>query len=235
MTDLAALDARTLDLSALASLEGRIAVIVAGDGKLDAAGRRVNRLARGAVERAAASADFARLDAGGVMSLPFAAGLAAEAVDLVKLDKRADVVTARRAGAAVAQRAGGAAVHLLAGTRRDVGALSLGLLLRGYAFTARKTGTQTGPGAITLHVADPEAAAPLIASARALAEGVCFTRDLVNEPSNVLTTSEFALRLEDLRELGIEVEVLEEDELEDWACARCWPWGRGRKARRRSS
>ena len=41
-----------------------------------------------------------------------------------------------------------------------------------------------------------------------------WTRDLVNEPANVLTTTEFADRLEELTELGVKVEVLEEAELE---------------------
>ena len=41
-----------------------------------------------------------------------------------------------------------------------------------------------------------------------------FARDLVSEPANVLTTSEFAERLTGLRELGVEVEVLDEPELE---------------------
>jgi len=43
---------------------------------------------------------------------------------------------------------------------------------------------------------------------------VCFTRDLVSEPANVLTTSEFASRLSALSDLGVEVEVLDEAELE---------------------
>ena len=43
-----------------------------------------------------------------------------------------------------------------------------------------------------------------------IADGVFFTRDLVNEPSNILTTTEFASRLEGLKDLGVEVEVLEE-------------------------
>jgi leucyl aminopeptidase len=43
---------------------------------------------------------------------------------------------------------------------------------------------------------------------------VFFTRDLVNEPSNVLTTTDFAKRLEDLIDHGVEVEVLEEVDLE---------------------
>ena len=47
-----------------------------------------------------------------------------------------------------------------------------------------------------------------------MAEGVFFTRDLVNEPSNVLTTTEFANRLKDMEKIGLKVEVLEEKELE---------------------
>ena len=39
------------------------------------------------------------------------------------------------------------------------------------------------------------------------------TRDLTNEPANVLTTTEFAERLTGLKELGVEVEVLDEPEL----------------------
>ncbi|MCP4824254.1 MAG: leucyl aminopeptidase, partial [Shimia sp.] len=55
------------------------------------------------------------------------------------------------------------------------------------------------------------AAAPLLA----VAEGVFFTRDLVNEPANVLTTTEFADRLLALKSYGVDVEVLEEDKLEE--------------------
>jgi leucyl aminopeptidase len=48
----------------------------------------------------------------------------------------------------------------------------------------------------------------------AVAEGVFLTRDLVNAPANVLTTTSFAERLEGLRDLGLEVEVLDEPALE---------------------
>ncbi|MCL4144736.1 UNVERIFIED_CONTAM: hypothetical protein GTU68_053477 [Idotea baltica] len=48
----------------------------------------------------------------------------------------------------------------------------------------------------------------------AVAEGVVFTRDLTNEPANVLTTTDFANRLKDMEDIGLRVEVLEEDELE---------------------
>jgi leucyl aminopeptidase len=42
---------------------------------------------------------------------------------------------------------------------------------------------------------------------------VFFTRDLVNEPANILTTDDFAARLAAMQELGLEVEILEEDQL----------------------
>ena len=45
----------------------------------------------------------------------------------------------------------------------------------------------------------------------AVAEGVFFTRDLVNEPANILTTHDFAARLAAMQELGLDVEILEED------------------------
>ncbi len=62
-------------------------------------------------------------------------------------------------------------------------------------------------------VADPEAVARKARDGAAVAEGVFFTRDLVNEPANVLTTSDFAARLLAMGELGLEVEVLDEDRL----------------------
>ncbi|GBQ88322.1 leucyl/cytosol aminopeptidase [Gluconacetobacter johannae DSM 13595] len=43
----------------------------------------------------------------------------------------------------------------------------------------------------------------------AVTRGVCLTRDLVSEPANALRPPEFAQRIEALRELGVEVEVLD--------------------------
>ncbi|NHF74283.1 leucyl aminopeptidase [Paracoccus xiamenensis] len=66
---------------------------------------------------------------------------------------------------------------------------------------------------VTFMAAKPEELARAAADQAAVAEGVFFTRDLVNEPANVLTTSDFADRLKAMEALGLEVEVLEEDEL----------------------
>ncbi|MCZ0960098.1 leucyl aminopeptidase [Paracoccus benzoatiresistens] len=66
---------------------------------------------------------------------------------------------------------------------------------------------------VTFMVKDPEALARTAQDAAAVAEGVFFTRDLVNEPANVLTTTDFADRLKAMEEIGLTVEVLEEDQL----------------------
>lgn len=67
---------------------------------------------------------------------------------------------------------------------------------------------------VTFMSANPEALAKAAADQAAVAEGVFFTRDLVNEPANILTTSDFADRLKAMEAIGLEVEVLEEDALE---------------------
>ncbi len=48
----------------------------------------------------------------------------------------------------------------------------------------------------------------------ATVDGVNFARDLVNEPPNVLYPEEFARRCEALRQLGVEVEILDKARLE---------------------
>jgi leucyl aminopeptidase len=67
---------------------------------------------------------------------------------------------------------------------------------------------------VTIEVRDPGAAEAAFAPLAAQAEGVYLTRDLVSEPANVLGTVEFASRLLGLKDLGVEVEVLDEPELE---------------------
>lgn len=68
---------------------------------------------------------------------------------------------------------------------------------------------------VTFMARNPEALARAAQDAAALAEGVFFTRDLVNEPANILTTTDFADRLLAMEEIGLAVEVLDEDRLRE--------------------
>ncbi len=204
------------DLAALARAEGRIALPIAPEGRLDAGARRLDRLARGALARLAASPAFAKLKPGEASVLHFPAGLAAEALIVVKLPRRPSAEEARKAGAAIARQAGEGALTLLAGTTARLPEIVEALVLRAYAYTDLKTGEDAGgrPGPLRVMCARPHAAAAAYAPLAARAEGVFLARDLVNAPANVLTTESFAARLEELRALGVEVEVLDELALE---------------------
>jgi leucyl aminopeptidase len=99
--------------------------------------------------------------------------------------------------------------------------LALGALLRSYTFKkyrTRKAENETEEEREDLRklqvlCAKPEAAAKAFASRRAVAEGVFLARDLVNEPANMLGPVEFAERMRDLSRAGLEVEVLDEEQL----------------------
>ena len=90
------------------------------------------------------------------------------------------------------------------------GEIALGASLRAYEFTPHKTGEKKAMGPLEMMAADVGKVAADVAAVPALAEGVFLTRDLVNEPANILTTAAFAERLTALRDLGVEVEVLDE-------------------------
>jgi leucyl aminopeptidase len=201
------------DLDAVPGTAGRLAVLVTPDGKLDAAGRRLDRLTRGALSRLVGSEAWGKLKAGEGATLGWPAGLAASALMAVKLPRKPAVAEARKAGATLAGFKGAEALTVLAGATARAAEIALGLTLRSYDFTPHKTAEKTAAGPVTLMVANPDAATAEAAPLMALAEGVIFTRDLVNEPANVLTTTEFAARLAGLADLGVGIEVLEEDRL----------------------
>ena len=86
-----------------------------------------------------------------------------------------------------------------------------GLYLGAYTFTEFKSESKPAPEcAVTLCSAIPEAEA-LLAKATVSAEAVCFTRDFVNRPGNVVNPKVMAAAASKLgEELPLEVEILDE-------------------------
>ena len=203
-----------IDLEALAVRTGRIAILLDGDVPKTPAARRLDRLTRGSLKRFMASDAFDKLQPGEAADLAYPSGLAADALQVVRLARRTDVATARKAGGAIGKSLGSAGVLVLTENHSRTADVALGLMLRAYDFDAHKSGEKKGLGEVVIMVSATEATVDAAAPGSALAEGVFFTRDLVNEPSNVLTTFEFAQRLMALRDLGVEVEVLEEEQLD---------------------
>jgi leucyl aminopeptidase len=105
------------------------------------------------------------------------------------------------------------------------GQFALGATLRAYKFERYKTkkkkddAEREGASEIALAVKDVDAAIPPMSEAEGLADAVLLARTLVNEPANVLTTSEFARRAGELGALGVEVEVLDQQAMADLGMA----------------
>ena len=90
-----------------------------------------------------------------------------------------------------------------------------GALLRDYKFETYKTKNKAegGPSKFTVATKASAAAKKSYAELKAVAEGTMLARDLVNEPSNILTPPEFAKRAKTLTKLGVKVEVLSEAQM----------------------
>jgi leucyl aminopeptidase len=202
-----------IDAEALVAHTGRIAVFAETGSALSPVAKRLDRTMRGALARALASPAFEALKPGEALDLAFPAGLAASALQLVRLGRKADVAQARKAGATLGKAHSEAPLVVLAEGHPRAAEIAFGLALRAYDFAIHKSAPSKPQGAVTLMVANPEAVAAQAAPMAAVAEGVFFTRDLVNEPANVLTTYDFAARLAAMQELGLEVEILEEEDL----------------------
>jgi len=182
MTDLTPITFVETDIEQIAAHQGRIAVFVDPEGRLDAGARRVNRLAKGALARLLESERFEKAKSASVITLAFPAGMQAQAVDVVVLARNANVADVRKAGAALAKLRGTADVLALAGAMRRAAELAFGLAMRDYSFSDHKTAEDKRAGAVQIMCSKPDevraAAAPLLA----VAEGAFMTRDLTNEP-----------------------------------------------------
>ena len=184
MTTPVAVSFEETDIERIAAATGRVAVIVTPDGKLDSGARRVNRLCKGALKRLVESDSWAKMAQGELRTLAWPAGMEAEAIDVLCLERNASVESARKGGVALAKAAatGGGAILVLAGSLRRSAELAFGLVLRSYRFAAHKRPDdpkeQRETIAITVMAAKPDEARDAYAPKAAIAEGVFFTRDL---------------------------------------------------------
>ncbi|MGH6769439.1 MAG: leucyl aminopeptidase [Xanthobacteraceae bacterium] len=92
--------------------------------------------------------------------------------------------------------------------------LAVGARLRGYSFDRYKTkrkedDDRAAEVAVSVAVANVATAQKSFGSRNAVADGVIWARDLVNEPPNILYPEEFARRTNSLKKLGVAVEILD--------------------------
>ncbi|KEJ89595.1 leucyl aminopeptidase [Sulfitobacter donghicola] len=215
MSNLTPVTFTEIDLDAIAAHEGRVAVFVDAAGKLDQCARRVNRLTKGAIARLAETSRWEKMAEGDIVSLAYPAGMAAEAVDVIRLERASKTAQARKAGAALAKARGGKGdVLMLCGLIRRAEEVVYGFVMRDYAFEDHKSADTTRGGSAKVMHSKPSELEAACAPLLAVAEGAHMCRDLTNEPANVLTTTNYAERLKEMESLGLKVEVLDEKALE---------------------
>ena len=95
--------------------------------------------------------------------------------------------------------------------------LAYGARLRSYRFdryrTKEKPDQKPSLKELTFLVPNPKSAEHAFASLEKIAEAVCFTRDLVSEPANVIYPETLAEEARKLASLGVEVEILDEKQM----------------------
>ena len=206
------------DLDCLATNKGIIVILVTPDGVMDPFARRVNKLTRGSLTRLIGSRKFEKAVSGKLFSIDFPEKCAAEKICVVKIERRSSKLLAREAGVAIAKMKGSTEILLALGNFGNIVELCKGLMLREYKFDNHKTEDPLeleDADLITVMHKDPEILKSELKEAEAIRDGVFLTRNLINEPSNILTTEEFASRLAELSRLGVKIEILEEDALRD--------------------
>lgn len=217
-------DLSTSDAAELTNVKGAIVALVPADQGPRGALGALDEIMDGAIARALKAGRFTAKH-GETLAFPSPHGLAADEVILVGLGADAlKVASARAAGGKAAGalgRLGSDGAHILLEEINSIeiaSAFALGMLLRRYAFQSYKSSVEPkaelGNGSLTLVHPDQNALSESLSDAKAIVEGVFFTRDLVSEPANVLYPESFAERLEGLAEIGVEVEVMDDAALE---------------------
>jgi leucyl aminopeptidase len=209
---------------------GSLAVAVMDGRKLGLHAAQVDKLTKGAVNRAIAASRF-KGGAEDQLSLLAPAGVSAQSVLLFGLGQAAklDALTAQAAGGrlvAALNAAGEKEATVLVeaipdaplGEAELAANIAYGALLRSYRFdkykTKEKPEQKPSLKRLTIGVSETSAAKKAFDPLEKIAEGISFTRDLVSEPANIIYPETLAAEAKTLTELGVEVKILGQKEME---------------------
>ena len=203
------------DLKLLEKDYDRISIFVEDTKKLDSICSRIDKVTTGSISRAISSTEFEKKSCGDVLTISFPGALATQYLDLVKWSKSGKPNDARKAGVNLAKKSNHNNILICGSIPKMSEDVIKGYLLRRYEFSDYKKIKNTGMGSVTLMLKRPKDFTKSLSEIKAQVDGVFFTRNLVNEPANILSTVEFSKRLKKLSDLGVSVEILEEKKLEE--------------------
>ncbi|WP_262691733.1 leucyl aminopeptidase [Kordiimonas aestuarii] len=210
---------------AFAALElpksGAVAFLVEKDKPLTGLAAEADSQTGGAISKAISASRF-NGSSGQTLEVLAPSGLATERVLLVGVGE-SDKLSAQdwlETGAAITASllgSGSSEVSIIADANgTDVVSIAEGALMRSYRFDKYRTKEPESkkPTLKKVSIASSASDASKTFEARkAVIDGVFFTRDLISEPANILYPESFADRIGELKELGVDVEVLGEAEM----------------------
>ncbi len=200
-----------------------LAVIAFEDGEFSPAAEALDKQMKGQLKRAIAASRF-KGSMGQTVPILAPNGVAAGRVVVIGAGKQSafDEKAAESAGAhawnAVKETGAEALLLLMPGAGPDRPAhAGFGIQLASYRFdrhrTTEKPDKKPSVKKVSIAVADPKASAKAHKALSGLADAICYARDLVSEPANILYPEEYARRVKELVKLGLEIEVLGEKEM----------------------
>jgi leucyl aminopeptidase len=208
---------------------GTVVVGVLAKGTLTKSAQALDRKTSGAIKRAIKSSRFEG-NKGQSLSLIAPAGTRLDRILLVGLGKSDEVAVTEMenlGGRIFAEtqrdKSGAVAVAVDAVPGAGLSAweiaarMAYGARLRSYRFdkyrTKEKASDKPSIRAIAFQSEKFDMARKAYGRLDKIADGVFFTRDLVSEPANILYPAELAKRAEELKKLGVKVEVLGEAQM----------------------
>ena len=212
-------DSNSIKFQAMSSfnigkLNGKLILLVQFDGVMDDHIGLIDSITNGMLRSFIDSDVFKKLNAGNFTELNIFIKKELLSILIFKKYQEYSANDARLIGANIAKAVNNKPSHIIIGSGRYPDEVAFGLKLRSYNFSKYKKLRSENNYITSLYVSDVQVAENAFEEKAAISLGVNFTRDLTNEPANVLTTWEFSNRLEALKSSGLRVEVLNEKDLE---------------------
>ncbi len=167
----------------------------------------------GVLSKCVNSSAFDKLSSGRSLTVPCPLGINATSIQIIKIGDEKNLRLSREAGACASSKVNNRKVLFLCSNIRNSCEILYGYFLKNYSFTEYKTSETYEICEMSVMVSNPSNLKSKFESVEAILEGVYHARNLINEPANVLGTIEFSNRLTNLAELGLEVTILEEKQL----------------------
>jgi leucyl aminopeptidase len=199
-------------------------IVFATDGKnLTNSAKKIDKLTKGALTKAMNVGHF---EAKFGQSVDIIAPHSLDACRVVLMsigkEKKFDDLAAQKIGGKIIAKllnSGDNEIHISAEDfdAETVANIAFGVELRSYRFdkyyTKESAAKQTS--VIAVNIAGPEASEAEYADLSKIAEGVIWAKNLVTEPGNVIYPESYAEEIKHLAELGVEIDILDEDRMEE--------------------